>query len=397
MTPRALFRVFWSVALLSNMAAAAMSVALLWHLGDERLPVTVQVAHQASLVVGSLIGTAAGARLVRAIGYRRTLLWSAALQAVSAATIGVVAVTPSGALDRQRAFLVVGIAMCLGAAAGIGGPAWVATVAHWPGAGDPARQLLRDSTQFQLGRSIGPLLGAVALTSTAQSIPWTATANALTYVAVILVVARIPEVRAPAVPARSNEGGFRVMLLSGPVWATAAIAVAVDGGRVFLPRVLRATGGSELTYAVTVSVLALGGVVAAVWWSRRSWSHEALVALGLAMLTGGLASWALGAVWQAAWIVGAALVGGGAALAPNALSARLMGRVVEPADAVATLTVVRTCAKALSAAVLAAPVVALGAAVYLPLAGALAVVALAASARPSQRGLRRTTMSGVLP
>ncbi len=63
---------FWVLTLLSNICPGAQAVAVLWALGDDRLPAAVLVAYQTSVLGGTLLGVAVGSRLAVRLGHRDT-------------------------------------------------------------------------------------------------------------------------------------------------------------------------------------------------------------------------------------------------------------------------------------------------------------------------------------
>lgn len=376
------FRAFWVVALLSNMAAAAQWVAIGWSLGDTRLPAAILFLGQAARAVGSLSGALAGVRVIRRLGYRRTLVVSSTLEAVACLVIGAVAYSPDGTLSTGQATAVATVNLLGPFAIGLGGPAWVSLVAEWPGTADRTRQLLLDSIQFQAGRTLGPLVGAAILAVTVHAVQWASLANAATFamvVACMSVKGRSASDGAvePAAPKLGPRGD---LLADRALWGVTAIAASADAGRVYLPRLVRAAGGSQLTYSVIQSLLAAAAIAAAAVATRVKAADRVVAATGLVALATGLASWGVaGSAGAVAWLTGAVLVGVGVALASAALTSLMIVAAgpARAAAAVATVNVTRTVVGTATGAALATVVGAVGPIVYLPFATLALVTGLA--------------------
>lgn len=375
------FRTFWVVALLSNTTAAAQWTAVGWALGDTRLPAAVLFLGQVSGAAGAVAGAIAGVRIIRRLGYRRTLILSSSLEAVACLVVAAVSFSPTGLLSVGQATTVAGVNLLGPFAIGLGGPAWVSLVAEWPGTADRTRQLLLDSTQFQAGRTLGPLLGGAVLAVTVHAVQWVSTANAATFALVAACLSVKGRTGADlAVESRGPNLRARRALLGSPVvWGVVAVAVGADAGRVYLPRLVRQAGEGQLTYATIQSLLTAAAIAAAAVAARRRPTDRTTAVTGLGALASGLAAWAAaGAAGSVAWMVGAVLVGTGTALATAALTSLLIldAGASRTASAVATANVTRTVAGTGAGAVLAA-VVGVGTVVYLPLVAFVAVAATA--------------------
>lgn len=365
------FRWFWLAALISNSAAAAMDVAVSWVLGDNRLPVLIQFLQHSGGAIGGVVGVVIGTRVVRRFGVLRTVLISSAFEAIGAVSLAVVAYAPDGRLDLGQAVGMVAVQVIVWTAVGMGGPAWVSIVASWPGTSSINRQVLLDSVQFQMGKSLGPLLGGVAIVASAHAVQWTAALNVASFVVVMAVLIRAGI--NPAEPASASEDAPWRAMVTPEMLAIAGIAFAIDGGRIYLARVMRGTGASGAEYAQTVSVLAAAAVLAGLVAAARSWRTRTTVTLGLSTLLLGLLTWSAGAAMgSGAWLAGAVLIGAGVSLGPSGLTAAAIKRAGNrQSSAVAGLTLARTSMGAVAGVPLALLVSVMGAMVYLPLAAVL--------------------------
>ena len=119
---------FWLLALASNLAAAAMNVAVLWALGDNRVPVIVQPLQLFGGAIGTVLGAVQGARFARRWGLIGTLKRTSLLEAAIAVAIGACAWSPTGHLSPPQSVAVVVLTGAAAFAVGAGGPAWVSLV-----------------------------------------------------------------------------------------------------------------------------------------------------------------------------------------------------------------------------------------------------------------------------
>lgn len=381
------FGLFWSLALLSNTCAAAQSAAVLWLLGADGLPGGLLLVYQLAGVVGTLAGVAVGSRVTVRLGHRRCIALSSGLEAAGCLAVAAASLAPSGALDPGQAVAVAVLLSTFPFAAGIGGPAWLALVSRWPGTAAPTRQLLLDSTQFQAGSFVGPLVGAAVLAATVFAVQVVAVVNAITFgliAAVVLALrAGAEDVadRAPRRPWRDTSTG----LLAGPsVWGLTALAVSADAARVYLPRFIQEQGGQQAVYSVSLSALALAAVASAALASRLRITDRVMSAGGLGLTALALLSWGLTPQLGAGgWVLGGLLLGCGISLATASLTSTLMSDAGEgrPAAAAGTAMAVRTGGGAAGGVVMAG-VAGLGAVACLPFAVApLAAAALVALGR----------------
>lgn len=375
------FPLFWSVALVSNVASGAQLVAVMWLLSDPAFSPWVLVNYQLVTVAGSLLGIAGGTALVSRHGVRRTLLLATIVEAAAAVVVALVTSGWDARASEPRA-VALGVAYAMvPVGAGVGGPAWLALVAGWPGVRRTRdAQLLLDGAQFQLGRLAGPLLAGWALTSVPNPVARIASINAATFVVVVAVVAVAPETGSPATPSRTRptRGTRSRALWRTPVAGAVALsAFSLDSTRTFLARYMREVGEAESTYAWSLTLIALGGAATALSLSRyrrplgRFGTSGCLVAVA-AMTCWAAAPW-LGA-W--AWLAGGVLLGPAVAVTSASFTSSLM-RTAEPgndARGAATAMSVRTASGAAGGVVHSAVIPVIGTAAIF---GAAALMVLA--------------------
>ena len=320
------FGLFWTLAMLSNMASGAQSAGVMWLLGDPALQPWVLIVYQLCGVAGTLAGIAIGAQLIPALGRRKTLLLSSILEAAFSLLVGVFSFSPPGALSDSQAYLIAICCMGLPFAAGIGGPAWVMLVSHWPGTNNRTQQLLRDNVQFQLGLFTGPLVGGAVMASTHFGIQWLSIANAFTYFMIFVLLnimkSREPisrETKTPWAPATVR------LIKSPPMIGIIGIALGADSARLFLARLVREAEGNEFVYTTCLAILALSSAIAAGIASRHQVSDRIVSSVGLFGIALGLVLWSTASSGGlAAWFSGSILIGAAVALSYSALTSLVM-------------------------------------------------------------------------
>lgn len=390
------FALFWCVALISNIAAGGQATAVGWILGGPSLPPVVLTVFQLSMVVGTLLGVGVGSRIVGRLGLRRTLVLSSTIEAAASAAVAIAAFGIDDTATTGQAFLLAALAVGAPFGGGIGGPAWMALVAQWPGTRSETSQLLRDGIQFQLGRFIGPLVGSALIVDIDHAASWLAAANAVSFLCVAVVCVCMADAVHDAVARK--RGDWRATLgrtLRSPtVWAIALLAAGSDAARLFLPRLLREAGEDATLYGVALALLAVSAAVAAAVASRVRTSGAGIGVFGAVSVCLGLTAWAIAPVLGTPlWLVGAVLVGMGAATSIPSITASAMTSAPEgeAASAAASVMVVRTLASAGGSVVLGAVLPVIGGLALLAGAGGAGLAAVLARPRvraDAARGVR---------
>lgn len=387
---RASYPVFWSVALLSNIASGAQLVAVMWLLSDPEFSLWVLVNYQLVAVAGSLLGIAGGSALVSRLGVRRTLLLATTVESLAAAVVAISTTGWDARASEPRAVVLGAACALVPLGAGLGGPAWLALVAAWPGANrNRDAQLLLDGAQFQLGRLVGPLLAGWALTAVPDPVARIASTNVATFMAVGLVLVIAPD---PAPPTgrradRLREPSRRAPWRTPIAGAIALTAFGLDSTRTFLARYMREAGEAQGTYAVTVAVIALGGAVTAFASGRSNRTLQDRGRLGCLVAAAALAVWSL-APWldSWAWAVGGALLGPAVAITSAWFTSSLMAAAPgRDAQGAATAMAVRTASGSVGGVAQSVLIPVLGTLTIL--GGALLMVFAWLVARPPRRDL----------
>lgn len=197
---------------------------------------------------------------------------------------------------------------------------------------DLENALALDTVTFNLGRTLGPALGAAVMVTAGPATAFGI--NALSYgiFGVVLLVIRFPYAMGRPATSGSVRDGVRFVredrILLTLLLAVGALGFASDPVNTLAPAIARELGGGDGLVGALVSAFGLGSVLAATTVSRvrRHLSQEVTGFFGLVLLAGGVV------ILAVAWTAGAALValvvaGVGFLFAITALTARIYDRV----------------------------------------------------------------------
>jgi MFS family permease len=192
------YRRLWSGAFLSSVGTWTQDVALSWlvhtHFVDPRYLGYRSFAADAPLLTFMVLGGAAADRVDR----RRILMTSQILQMCFAAVLGVLYAT--GRLG-MAAILV--LAFLTGLAQSQSAPTYQAVLSTLVPPKEIPSALALNSLQFNLSRAIGPVIAGLLLVKAGTG--WCFAVNALSFLAVIVALARI-EIPSPRVGAKESLG-----------------------------------------------------------------------------------------------------------------------------------------------------------------------------------------------
>lgn len=193
--------------------------------------------------------------------------------------------------------------------------------------------LALNTVTFNLGRALGPALGAAVLLAAGPATAFTLNGlSYLAFVAALLVVRPRPVEGGRDQGDRSLRAGFRFVaqdrVLVLLILAVAALSYAQDPVNTLAPALGEQLGGGEALVGVLVSAFGLGSVLAAstVGRLRRHSSQELLGAVGLSLLGVGMLGVAAAPTGGTA-LPALVLAGAGFLYAITALTARIYERV----------------------------------------------------------------------
>lgn len=306
---------FWVLGMISNGAAAAQLVALNWLLASPVADVLVLATYQIAATAASLVGLVVGAALVHRLGTARLLSLSSWAQAGSSILVALIALGASA--SNPEVFYVLAIAGCSGpAAAAAGAPSWLAIVRDWRDEKTPESRLLLDSTQFQLGRMVGPVVGGLAVMVSSLGLQLTCALNAVSFIVVALVVRSLrAQLTSERVDARPTLRSYMASFQKISPWLYAAVVLSTDSARIYLPKFLQAASESPLFYSFVIATMAVSAALSTALVSaakpRRVAVFLSIMGVGVALIVWSLSTW----FGIPAWFVGAALLGGSSAVA----------------------------------------------------------------------------------
>ena len=208
----------------------------------------------------------------------------------------------------------------IGCGTAMNGPAWQASVGDMVPRADLPAAVALNGMGFNIARSLGPALGGAIVAAAGAAAAFAV--NALSYVALIAVLARWRPLRTPPTLPREPLGaamasGLRYVALSPPVRVVLARAlvfgVGASGVSALLPLVAReSVAGGPLTFGVLLGAFGIGAVGGALASTalRARLSTEGLVRASC--LAFAAAAAAVGLSGTLLLTVPALLVGGGA-------------------------------------------------------------------------------------
>ncbi len=224
---------------------------------------------------------------------RQVLVVTQVVLAVTAATLGVLAVT--GLVTVWHVYV---LAFVFGAAAAFDVPARQAFVNEMVGPDQLANAVGLNSASFNLGRVIGPALagGLIAwLGSGVAATGWVILVNAASYLAVIVSLTRMyGDELTPAVPVPRARGQLRdglryirarpdIMLVMAVVFCAGTFGLNFQMTTALMATEVYGKGAGE--YGVLGSVLAIGSLGGSLLAARRAQSRQRLV-VGAALAFG---------------------------------------------------------------------------------------------------------------
>ncbi len=282
------FRAIWIANLCSSLGSTIQSVGAAWLMTDltRSHSLVAMVQASASLPI-MLFGVFAGA-IADNFDRRRVML---------AAQIGMLLVSAALAAltwaDRATPALLLTLTLAVGTGTALNSPAWQASVRMQVGRQDLPQAIALNSIAFNLARSVGPALGGLMISL--WSVAWAFAFNALSFVAMIVVLARwrpdvTPPVREPMLP--SIARGIRFCVGSPPIRRVLlrglCLGFGVAGYQALIPTVVRGPlHGSEIAFGLLLGAFGIGSICAALVVSRlrrRFGSETVLTAATLAFV-----------------------------------------------------------------------------------------------------------------
>ena len=297
------FRGLWLASLASNFGTLIQTVGAAWlmttlaHSSD-----MVALVQAATALPVMLLSVPAGA--CADIWDRRTLMLVAQVTMLSAA-LGLTALAYRGGLTP---WLLLEFTFLLGCGSALYGPAWQSSVGEQVPAAQLPAAIALNALGFNIARTAGPAIGGVVVATGGAEAAFLL--NALSYVGLIVVLARWRRPRPPAgLPPESVGAAIGAGLRYARLSPAIRVVLARSATFGFLASALWATvplvardllGGGPLTYGVLLGAFGGGAVLAALASTtlRRRYGGDALVTaasagFGLASVVLALSPWLL--------------------------------------------------------------------------------------------------------
>lgn len=308
---------FLSCALLSNICAAAINVAIIWCLATPSLPSWIIMVHQLLYSLGLILGAHFAPKLSMSGKHPCTLVRQVCCcEAVAAALVGGILLM---ALWRTSIFFVLAVSVvsfwvaCL---VGAGGPSWIQLVSISGVQEKRNKRIGADSAQFQIGRAVGPVIGTLALQNGIRWIWILVSLNVISYLVSGWMSGRLEHLE-QHVSVDAHKIECNMIRRKLKIWQWLAfigiiivITISADGLRAYIPRRMRSAGAGVNLYGMFSTVGALGGVLAGILvtvWSREG-THFKIIRISMLTIAAGLSCWALTSVTTYGMVIGVGLV-----------------------------------------------------------------------------------------
>lgn len=308
------FRTLWIAATISFVGTFVQDIGERWLILDLTGSPLSSAMLATALVTASLIAMLPAGVLADRTDRRRLVIYSQIAQAVSAATLGLLALS-----HRATPGVLLTGAAGIGLGMALGSPALSALVSEMVPKEQVAEAVTLNAVAFNIARAVGPAIGGVILGIAGA--PGTFLANAVTFVAVIVAVAtiRLPEREPPpSVPqpmARAFAEPFVYAVKDGSIRSIFVAMIMFTFGASFVYVLLAAfakltLGAGPQTYGLVIGAMGLGAVLGAVLLKRLREALRPSALLAVLMIVYGLASSAVSRLENVPLVMAACVVAG---------------------------------------------------------------------------------------
>lgn len=314
-----IFRAVWIASMASNFGGLIQSVGASWMMTSlATSPAMVALVQSSTTLPIMLLSLWAGA-VADNLDRRIVMLWAQTFMLMVSLVLALCAW--NGVLSP---WLLLTFTFLIGCGTAFNGPAWQASVGDMvPRAALPSA-VAYNSMGFNIARSVGPAMGGLIVAAAGPAAAFAV--NAVSYVGLIIVLARWRPVRPPRLLPRETLGvamaagvryaamspTLRIVLLRAALFGVAASAVPA-----LMPLVARdlITGG-PLVYGVLLGAFGVGAVGGALTSGRlrKRYSTETIVRIATVALTIGAVATGLSHI-TILTVLALAVAGGGWVLA----------------------------------------------------------------------------------
>lgn len=284
------FRAIWTANLVSSIGSVMQAVAAAWLMTELTTRHVLVALVQASSTIPILLMAVPAGAIADSHDRRLVMLWAQGFMLVVSAVLSVLGY--AGAIVPSSLLL---LTLMVGLGTALNGPAWQASVRMQVDHADLPQAIAINAIAFNLARSLGPALGGLVISLGSVNLAFAL--NAVSYVAMIVVLARWRPVVPPTAPQPIGQAmaeGIRFCMGSGPIMRVLLRAglfgFGAAGFQALLPVMVRGPiHGDQISYGLVVGAFGLGSVSAALFVSRlrRRIGSENVVGLATLVFVAG--------------------------------------------------------------------------------------------------------------
>lgn len=276
------FRRVWGASTIASLGGLIQSVGASWLMISIAQTADMVALVQASLTLPVVLLSLVAGAMADNLDRRKVMLGAQVFMLI--VSLVLMLCTWSGLITPWLLLL---FTFAIGCGAAFNAPAWQASVGDMVPRPELARAVALNSMGYNIARSVGPAIGGLIVAAAGAAAAFAA--NAVSYVALIVVLARWRPVRQPRMLPREPLGmaiatgvryvamspAIRVVLLRSVAFGVPAAAVVA-----LMPVVAKVLlDGGPLTYGLLLGsfgIGAVGGALASAW-VRQAMSTEAIV------------------------------------------------------------------------------------------------------------------------
>lgn len=281
-----IFRSVWIATLTSSFGGMIQGVGAAWMMVVLAAPPQMVTLVQASITLPIVMLALVAGALADSFDRRILMIVAQVLMLVVSTALAVAAY-----LDLVTPWLLLLFTFLIGCGAALNAPAWQASVSAMVPREEVPSAVALNSMGFNLARSVGPAIGGLIVAVAGAAAAFTA--NALSYVALIFVLARWRTKREERLLPRERLGnaimaGIRYVAMSPNINSTLVRGLVTGAGAsaatALLPLIARDTlDGGPVTYGLLLGAFGAGAVGGAFWSHRLriAYSNELIVRVAI--------------------------------------------------------------------------------------------------------------------
>jgi MFS family permease len=282
-----IFRSVWIATLASSFGGMIQGVGAAWMMVALAAPPQMVTLVATSITLPIVMLALVAGALADSFD-RRVLMLVAQVSMLVVST----ALAVAAYLDLVTPWLLLLFTFLIGCGAALNAPAWQSSVAAMVPRDQVPSAVALNSMGFNLARSVGPSIGGLVVAVAGAAAAFTV--NALSYVGLIIVLARWRKQREERLLPRERLGnaimaGIRYVAMSPNINSTLVRGLVTGAGAsaatALLPLIARDTlGGGPVTYGLLLGAFGAGAVGGAIWSHRLRIAHSNELIVRFALL-----------------------------------------------------------------------------------------------------------------